>query len=178
MSDDTLFEDFNRLMLKAHRDRISDAQICRVAGCAPRYLWSLRAGERPVTRKLISRLQLAIGRIKRGDLDPAEAPIAATFRLVIAMVAANAEVAPEFILSADPARRATADPDWLKAAHLRRRALYICNVHLNIDQATLGRVAGMSKAAVSAGLKEFDEDDDMPAPLLSLLGTIGEAFAP
>lgn len=178
MSDDTLFEEFNRLMLKAHRDRISDAAIARTAGLDKGYLRLLRSGRRAVTAPMINRIALAISRIKRGDVEPGEALVAAAFRLVIAMVAQNAAVTPDFILSADPARRATADADWLKAAQLRRRALYIANVHLNIDQAKLGRVAGMSKAAVSAGLREFDEATDLPGPLMDLLGAVEGAFQP
>jgi hypothetical protein len=133
------------------------------------------------------RLQLAIVEVKRTrrlaererDTDgktPWESRAAAQYRLCVSFVANSANVLPRFILDADPGRRATADPQWLRAARLRRIALYIASQYLNIPQADIARAASMSKANVCKALQDLEELRDTDAEIARILAAVEGAF--
>lgn len=162
----------------------TEGEVARCAAIAPRYLYSIRIGQRQLTPKTTMRIRLAIAELKRTQKDlareketdgrtPSASRFAAQYRIAIAFVAQMSAVTPLFILSADPARRATADPAWLKAARLRRIALYIANIYLAVPQADLARAAGMSKSNVSCAMNEIEDsrgDPDLEAILHAVEG--------
>lgn len=155
---------------------LSDAAIERMAGLSNSYFYKIRQGRTPLTRIVLTRARLAIARLRRGETTPQEAFPSAIYRLAVAYVGRFLDLSPEAILAADPARRATADAAWMKAAVARRWALYIANVYLNLPQAELARVARMSKAAVSIAMNDV-EDERGNHDLERLLAGVEEAFA-
>jgi hypothetical protein len=163
-----------------------EGDVLRTARMEARYLSHIRHGRRPLTSKTSARIRLAIAELKRARKEverekttdgrkPSTSRYAAQYRISIAFVAQVAQVTPEFILSADPARRATADPAWLRAARLRRIALYIASVYLNIHQADLARAAGMSKSNVSCAMGDI-EDLRGSAEIEAILAAVEGAF--
>lgn len=152
----------------------------------PRYLWRIRSGKKPLTSKTSQRIRLAIAELKRARKElerekttdgrtPSVSRVAAQYRIAIGFVAHMSGVTPHFILSADPARRATADPQWLKAARLRRIALYIANIYLAVPQADLARAAGMSKSNVSCAMGEIEDERETPE-IRVILAAVEGAF--
>jgi len=142
---------------------------------------------RPLRPHTIQRIRLALSELKRihrlSELEkgtdgktPWESRAAAQYRLCISLVAQTANVLPRFILDADPGRRATADPQWLRAARLRRIALYIASQYLNIPQADIARAASMSKANVCKALQDLEELRDTDAEIARILTAVEGAF--
>lgn len=161
-------------------------QVLRAAQMAPRYLALIRTGRRAVTRKTAARIRLAIAELKRAQREacrekqtdgraPSVSRVAAQYRIAVGFVAFVAQVQPQFILQADPNRRATADKDWLRAAKLRRIALYVACIYLNVPQADLARAAGMSKAAVSVAMNDLEDERGNPE-IEQILAAVEGAF--
>lgn len=155
---------------------ISMAEIERMAGVASRYLYKCLKGHKQPSPAMIMRLNHALSRIRRGERQADERMPSACYRLACAHVALFYGVSSEVILSADPAKRATADKDWMLAAALRRRALYVANIMLGVPQAELARAAGMTKAAVSIALNDVEDERDNPE-VNRLFAQVEEALA-
>ncbi|WCK01048.1 hypothetical protein [Agrobacterium tumefaciens] len=170
-----LYSDFNQLMVRAHKAKIAETEIIRVAGLHSGYIRRIRKGEIDVTQKTLRRIGLAISRIQRGDKQPEGAFAAAAYRMAVCMVANQAQVPASFILDADPSRRATADPAWLRAAKLRRIAVYICCSYLGFSHADIARAAGMSKATVSYNMQDVEDERGEP-DVKAILDIIHGAF--
>ncbi|MCF6368318.1 hypothetical protein [Rhizobium halophilum] len=166
---------------------LNEGDVLRAAGVDARHLQKVRRGRRNFTATMGKRLQLAIAELKRiqklnereKDTDgrtPWQSRAAAHYRICIAFVAHAAGVTPRFILDADPGRRATADPQWLRAARLRRIALYIASQYLNIAQAEIARAASMSKANVCKALQDLEEVRDSDPEISRILAAVEGAF--
>ncbi|MGF6257335.1 hypothetical protein [Ensifer sp. LBL] len=166
---------------------LRELDVLQAAGLCPRYLYRIRVGQKPLTGKTASRVQLAISELKSqrrmetrekatNGKRPWQSRSTAQYRMAIAFVAQAATVKPAFILEADPARRATADPLWLRAARLRRIALYIANQYLNVEQADLARVASMSKANVSISMRQVEDDRQVDAEIETIIRAVEGAF--
>ncbi|WDZ77928.1 hypothetical protein PWG15_05335 [Ensifer adhaerens] len=166
---------------------LTEDEVLRAAGAGARYLYNIRYGYRPLTPKFVNRIKQAIAEVKRqrrmearekatNGKRPWESRSAAQYRMAIAFVAHAADVKPAFILEADPARRATADPLWLRAARLRRIALYIANQYLHVEQADLARAASMSKANVSYAMKDVEDDRQSDAEIEAIIRAVEGAF--
>ncbi|MQB43367.1 hypothetical protein [Rhizobium sp. ICMP 5592] len=162
------------LMMKA--SAVSDAAVIRMAGLQTSYLARLRAGQKKLTPVMANRIRLAIARIKRGETSIDGSLPSACYRLAVAYVARERGRTPDFVLSADPGKRATADKIWMEAAQLRRWAIYIANVYLNVPQAELARAACMSKAAVSYAMNDVEDERGDPE-LEKLLAAVEGAFS-
>lgn len=163
-----------------------EGEVLRAAGVAPRYLYNIRSGMRPLTQRTVVRVRLAIAQLKRQrdleakgrDLElrfPERSSAIRSYRLAVALVAHKAAVQPGFILSADPSRRATADELWMRATRLRRLAIYITVTYLDIPQADMARALGVSKATVSLLLKELGDERERPE-IEAALAYVEEAF--
>ncbi|NTF67713.1 hypothetical protein [Rhizobium rhizogenes] len=167
---------FSELDLTMKNSGISASDVIRMAGLDTGYIARLRRGEKKLTRVMFMRIRLAIARIKRGETSIDGSLPSACYRLAVAYVARERGRTPEFVLSADPGKRATADKIWMEAAQLRRWALYIANVYLNVPQAELARAAGMSKAAVSYAMNDVEDERGDP-DLEKLLAAVEGAFS-
>jgi hypothetical protein len=163
--------------------------VLREAGLGSSYLYHVRRGMKPLTPRVAERIRQAISELRRQQklaakaavsadkepADPSRSRCAAQYRMAVGFVALAADVSPKFILSADPARRATADADWLRASRLRWIALYIANCYLHVSQADLARAACMSRANVCRSLQDL-EDRRGDAEIETILAAIEEAF--
>lgn len=147
---------------------LHEIDILQTAGMCPRYLYKVRKGQKPLTTLTVNRLRLAVDRLKRAarqeageretdGVTPHKSSVAAQYRLALATVQAVTGMKAAAVLEQEPGKRATADPDWLAAAHARRLALYIANQYLNISQADLGRAARMTKSAVCQAIAELED---------------------
>ncbi|CDZ67654.1 Hypothetical protein NGAL_HAMBI2605_59350 [Neorhizobium galegae bv. orientalis] len=165
---------------------LRENEVLREAGMDGRYLDKIRRGLKPLTGRTSSRVQLAIAELKRerrlaerekatDGKRPWESRSAAQYRIAVSFVALAAGVKPSFILAADPARRATADPAWLRASRLRRIALYIANQFLHVPQADLARAASMTKSNVCTALKQL-EDERGEGEIETILSAVEGAF--
>lgn len=163
-----------------------EGEVLRAAGVAPRYLYNIRSGLRPLTQRTVVRVRLAISQLKRQrDLEakgrdvelrfPDRSAAIRSYRLAVALVAHRANLQPGFILAADPSRRATADEQWMRATRLRRLAIYITVTYLDIPQADMARALGVSKATVSLLLKELGDERERPE-IEAALAYVEEAF--
>lgn len=168
--------DLTELLADIERKALSLCEIERVAGLGQRHFYQMQIGRKSLSRRVFVRIRLAIARIQRADRHHDGQHAAAAYRLALATVARKMGADPRLVLDADPAKRATADPAWLQAAKIRRVALYIANIYLDVPQAELARAAGMSKAAVSIAMNEVEEMRDTEE-LEQLLAPIEEAFA-
>ncbi|GCA49280.1 hypothetical protein KGO5_01723 [Sinorhizobium sp. KGO-5] len=166
---------------------LSEDEVLRAAQMAPRYLYLIRTGRKPLTSKTTARIKLAVSELKRqrrmvekekatDGKRPWESRSAAQYRIAVSFVALAAGVKPSFILDAEPSRRATADPQWLRAARLRRIALYIANQYLHVDQADLARAASMSKANVSITMKQVEDDRQNDPEIEAIITAVEGAF--
>jgi hypothetical protein len=167
---------FTELDVMMKNAGVTAAAVCRLAQLHPSYFSRLRAGEFKLTIKNANRIRLAIARLRRGDNNVDDALPSACYRLAVAYVAHARGRTPDFVLSADPGKRATADPIWMEASQMRRWAIYIANQYLNLPQAELARAAGMSKAAVSYAMNDVEDERGDPA-LEALLAAVEGAFS-
>jgi hypothetical protein len=162
-----------RLEQLLKKSGFGDGEIMRIAGFGPRYLYNIRSGYRSVTPRTLSRVALAIDRLKRAEKQdageretdgatPYKSSVAAQYRLALALVASVTGQRVGDILDADPNKRATADAVWLRASQARRLALYVANQYLNVPQAALAKAARMTKSAVSIAMKELEDMRDQP----------------
>lgn len=165
---------------------LGELAVLSAAGMCPRYLYRIRRGQKPFTPKASKRLVHAIAELKReralearekasDKSRPWESKAGAQYRMAVIYVARASDVSPSFILKSDPGLKATADPDWLRAARLRRIALYIANQYLHVPQADLGRAAGMGRAAVCRAVQELEDLREQP-DISAILSALEEGF--
>lgn len=134
----------------------------RASGLSNSYFWGLVRGKRPVTQATLSRLKLALSRLARNPNagDGKERHIDLVYRFAVAWISDREGFDAALVLASEPARRATHDEQWAKAARIRRLAIYVVNQFGGINQADLAVAAGMSKAAVCQLIKEIEEERD------------------
>nr|WP_186363354.1 hypothetical protein [Rhizobium sp. ACO-34A] len=180
---DEFLADIDRRIFHA---RVAEGDVLRAAGMDLRHLDKVRRGKFGLTEKTYRRVMSALKEVQRAKklalaeksdvpLSPVTALTSRQYRLAVAYVCRVDGVMPSEVLLSPPSLRATADAAWLKAARLRRLALYICNTYLNISQADLGRAAGMSRANVCGLLKDIEDLRGEPETE-GLLKAIEEAF--
>lgn len=171
---------------RIYHSRVRESDVLRAAGMDQRHLDKIRRGKFGLTEKTYRRVMSAlkeVQRMRKLSLDektdvpvsPVTSLTARQYRLAVAFVCRAADATPSDVLLSSPSLRATADAAWLRAAKLRRLALYICNTYLGISQADLGRAAGMSRAAVCGLLKDIEDLRGEPETE-GLLKAIEEAF--
>lgn len=165
---------------------LGELAVLQAAGMCPRYLYRIRRGIKPLTPRGSKRLMQAIAELKREQAleakedasdksRPWASKVSAQYRMAVIYVARASDVTPSFILKSDPGLKATADPEWLKAARLRRIALYIANQYLHVPQADLARAAGMGRAAVCRAVQELEDIRDQP-DISIILTALEEGF--
>ena len=153
-------------------------RLCAAAEVAPRHYYRLVARRVSPRGSTISRLNMALQRHKIGfgaeahELAP-HAALKATMVLAAFCLKADARAA----LDADPAQRATSNPEWMAAARVRRVAIYVANQFFGFAQADLARAAGVTRQAVSNAIKELEDERDHDAALKALLDQLEEVFS-
>lgn len=157
---------------------IPTTRLCAAANVGRQtYHDALKEAHRP-TPATLAKLNHALNRFRIGFGGEASAiaPHAA-FKACILIAALMTDADAREALNADPSRRATADPIWLAASRTRRIAFSIANQWLGFTISDVARAAGVTKAAVSAAIKELEDLQDTDQQLRRVLGKIEEIFA-
>lgn len=158
--------EFNRLIGRIARSPFSVAAVARHAGVGSGWLRNVSAGRRPLKKSTFDLVERAFHDLEKDKPGISDEEGFRLYRLALALVIRHAdEHLPDLagadiqtVLDQDPARRATEDPVWLQAAHLRRAALYLAYVMFPLTQARLGRIVALSKAAVSLAINDIEKD--------------------
>lgn len=122
------------------------------------YSGFLIAGRRAPREATVARLNAALDNLRkrRGRGDGSDFALTIAFRLALIVAAHALGHDPLQAQSADPARRATQCPDWMKAAEVRRLALYLLTTECGFTKTAVGEAAGMTKQAVSEACKDLE----------------------
>lgn len=124
--------------------------VCRRALVSTRHLELALAGRRRLTRWYIRRCELAIEALQGGDLGEAEPSIQHLTAIYRGFLA---EACRLYGVDMDAARVATAG-EGVRARHL---ALYLTNTELAIRGATLARLFGLTRAAVTLAIQGVED---------------------
>lgn len=153
--------------------------LLAAAGFSRSFYYRLDALPAERRRVALARLRIAMSRLagKPQDLAVSENRLTLyTYLAVLALVCREKGVDPALVQANDPARKATADPDWLLAAQMRRLALYLANCGLGLNQAPLAKATGLTPAAVSLAIQKLEARRDTDADLDRWLDAMTEAL--
>lgn len=146
--------------------RISLNELLRRARLDGASYWQLRQGARP-----------RAGTLKRLDdallgvcyVPPAPAIVAALYRVSAVLCAQARGVPPEDVVALDFKSEKPNSPRWLAAARVRRLAIYVVTVELEVPNADLGRAIGCSRQNVKQARHAVEDwreaDPDLEAAL-------------
>lgn len=141
--------------------KIPVISLCAQAGVGVRTYYNNLNSKTDARPDTLAKLNHALDRFKlsyAGDKGPLAVHVAYKLALVIAAGQLKADARETF--SADPARKATADAEWLAAARVRRLAFWIINQIGGFGVTDVARAAGVTKQAVSSAIKELESDED------------------
>ena len=162
--------------------KIPATRLCAIAGVGRRTYDYMRNGSTEPMPSTLGRLQTALNRIRIGfGGDAVEIAPHAAFRACMVVAAAYMQADVRLALDADPGRRATANPEWQRAATVRRVGYFIANQFLGFRTADLARAAGVTKQAVSSAIRELEWERDREGgnnrQLDELLSKLEEVFS-
>jgi transcriptional regulator with XRE-family HTH domain len=156
---------------------ITRSRLCAAAGVGRSTYREAQAGIKHPVVSTIARLNTALNRFRLGvGVEAGELAPAAAFRICIVASAFWLNADPKSALASVPSRRATASPEWQRAAEVRRAAFWLANNMLGFRIADLARAAGVSKHAVSDALKELEDRRDHDAALDRVLTQMEEVL--
>lgn len=89
--------------------------------------------------------------------------IRAVFEGQVAAQALSLGLNPADIKRQAPELNRPKDPAWLAAARVRRRAMYLVVVALDVPAAKVAEALGLTRQAVSKAIKELEDARDEPA---------------
>lgn len=160
---------------KRKQMKISTEALCAAADVNLRNYYRALSGAAEPRPATLAKLNHALKRFQIGFAGEAgriapHAAFKACLVLASFMLGADARAA----LHADPSRRATADPEWLKASRARRLAFSIANQQCGFHVSDVARAAGVTKAAVSTAIKELmdlrDADPQLDRVMVQIEG--------
>lgn len=133
---------------------LSQAELARLARMHPSHLDHMKHRRRGIPRGHLTRLRLALTRLKMRAVD-GPAWHVTLYRLLLVRSAQALRLDPAQVLAADAlakdrsyAARRLSDGRWL--------AWYLMNTACDFQQADVARAAGVSKQAVSAAVQEIE----------------------
>lgn len=147
---------------------LSARLLAAEANMSERQYSNLLAGRCTARASTLSRLRAALDRLSRRARTREGASVVSLYRLALSIVcqADGLDVAD---VDAHPAtKRATQDAAWLRAALLRRRAVYLASAVAGLSQAQAARAAGMTPAAASLAVRAIEEARDTDPDLDAL----------
>ena len=161
---DILREKFNMLLARIEHSPFSLAAVCRHAGCGYGWLRNVIDYRRPLKPQTYDLIERSFEALKIGRPGLVDHEGFRLYRLALALAVRYADrhvpglagASVEGVLAQDPARRATEDPVWMRAAQLRRTGVYLAYRLFPLSQARLGRIVGLKKASVSLAIKEIE----------------------
>lgn len=142
------------------------SRLAAAANLSARVYFYHLHGERVPSAGTIGRLKAALARLTgRAATAPATEArlVLLVYLAVLGVVCQQAGVATADVHRHDPNRRATADPDWQRAAKLRRRTVYLVNTAYGVAQSEIARAIGVTPAAVSLACKAIEDEREDPA---------------
>ena len=156
-----------RLLLERVPPDVSLAHVARLADMHPVNLVQLSSGRRKATPLVLSRLRLALARMKARASDGP----AAEFCLYQSLLAHAAEalgLPVAEVRASDPAAKVRT-PAARAAAQVRWLAFYLMCVGYGLRGVDVARAAGVSKNAVSLALKEIELKRDTDTAFAQML---------
>jgi hypothetical protein len=138
---------------------VSVSALERAASIGVNHYHALRSGDHQPRPALTARLKLALQRFKLrlSCAEDREFAVAVAYRALIAMAARELGEDPASVHAQDPGRRATHNPAWMRAAEVRRLAVYLLNAGCGFTQTDTARAAGMTKQAVSLACRAIED---------------------
>lgn len=154
---------------------VSRTELTSAAGIALTYYSGfLIAGKRIPRKTTLARLNTALRNIahKRGTRDSPDFPLTIAYRLALIVAAHTLGHDAATAQTADPSRRATQCPDWMKAAEVRRLALYLLTSECGFSQSEVARAAGVTKGAVHEAVKDLEAIRDEGSDFEAMVDTL------
>lgn len=149
----------------------------RAAGLAGSYYSKLLSGACAARPGTLARLKMALQRfaLRQSVESDDDYTLSVAYRLAVAMAAQALAEDPRIVQQELPGRRATQSAAWMRAAEVRRLAVYLMNAGCGFNQAEVARAAGMTRQAVSLAcraLEEKREDKDFDRMLDELTAAV------
>ncbi len=141
--------------------KIPVISLCAQAGVGTRTWYDAMEGTKAPKPATLAKLNQALQRFRlayAGESGPliVRAGYIAAVLLAAQMLKSDGKAA----LFSDPARKATGDPEWIKAARVRRLAFWISNYCMGFRVSAIGRAAGLTKQAVSKAITDVADSTD------------------
>lgn len=108
----------------------------------------------------LARLRAALERAGRPAHGNEALRDRAAWRAALAIASERLGLAAAAVMASDPARKATADQVWMQAARARQLAYWLANGMLGLTTSEIGRLAGVTKQAVSVGIRKTEDSTD------------------
>lgn len=162
--------------------KIPISSLCSRAGVGRRTYDYAVAGTHKVQATTVARLNAALNRFRLGFGGEAAAiaPEQA-YKMCLINAAFWLKSDKRTALNSDPSRRATANAEWKEAADVRRLAFWIATQQCGFRGSDVARAAGVTKAAVSAAVKELEWEAEAEGgndrALAKILREIEEVFS-
>ncbi|MCW5697894.1 MAG: LacI family DNA-binding transcriptional regulator, partial [Bauldia sp.] len=135
--------------------------LCVQAGISASTWYDGLNGVKVSRADTLGRLNLALKRFKlaRGG-DPGPLSVHASYRFALVLAAFELRADAKAVLFSDPARRATADEEWLAASRVRELAFWTLNGMGGVKVSDVARAAGVTKQTVSKAIQRVEDNDD------------------
>lgn len=157
------------------RVKMSHATLCSRAKVHAATWFYLRKGEQAPRAGTIERLKAAVANAR----PPKPSAAAAQYRAIVALLALISGEDPEAMLAQDfSAHQTPTLPGWLKAATLRRQAMYVAAVELQIGNADLGRALNCSRQNIKQARDSIEDARDKDPRLNALLDRVARLVTP
>lgn len=156
------------------RKKISHATLCAGARVHAATWFYLRRGEQVPRASTLARLKAAIASVAA----PKPNAIEAHYRAIMALLALLSSKDPEAALAQDFSVERPTVPAWLEAATLRRQAMYVAAVELQIGNADLGRALGCSRQNIKQARDAVEDARDKEPRLDALLDRVARLVKP
>lgn len=157
------------------RKKIPHAVLCARARVHPSNWYFLRHGQQAPRASTIERLKAVVASMAA----PAPSGAAAQYRSIVALLAILSGEDPETMLAQDfSAHQTPTLPGWLKAATLRRQAMYVAAVELQISNAELGRALNCSRQNIKQARDSIEDARDKDPRLNALLDRVARLVTP
>lgn len=166
-----------RINARRAAQNLSLEALARLAGVSERTVRRVLREGYPASDRLLGALEQALVGARRGQ--SIASPARAAYRMALVLLAGEMGVPMTEIDAdtADPKRKATNNADWMRAAVVRRRAIYTLNTICGYPQHELVAVSGLTPAGVSRICREIEDERDEDEALNRRLDTLAREIA-
>lgn len=156
------------------RKQISHQDLCTRARLHPSNWYFLRIGQQNPRASTLERLTAALAAAPK----PRPNAVAAQYRSIVTLLAILSGEDPEIMLAQDFTAERPTLPGWLKAATIRRQAMYVAAVELQIGNADLGRALHCSRQNIKQARDSIEDARDKDPRLNALLDRVARLVTP